>query len=65
MGIAGFVIVFDVLSQETLSAAFTTAVMCPRRRPWVVASTAYLLLHLYHGIPDRYDPLRRLDMLTR
>jgi hypothetical protein len=65
LGLAGYVVAFDVLSQETLSAAFTTAVTCPRRRPWVVASTAYLVLHLYHGIPDRYDPLRRLDRLMR
>lgn len=61
LGLAVYVIVFDLLSKETLSSSFTTAVQCPRRRPWVVVTTAYLVAHLYHGIPDRYDPLRRLD----
>jgi hypothetical protein len=61
LGLAAYVALFDVISRETLSSAFTTAMSDPKRRPWVVAVTVYLVAHLYHGIPDRYDPLRCID----
>jgi hypothetical protein len=40
--------------------AFWRGVQCPRRRPAVVVVNAYLMAHLYHAIPNRWDPLRVL-----
>ena len=44
--------------RETLSMAFYEAVRHPRRRWPVIAAWGYLTAHLFHLIPDGFDPLR-------
>mgnify|MGYP000996467184 CR=1 FL=1 len=46
--------------KETMSMSFWRAVCHPYHRPWVTAVWVYVTLHLYHAIPDRYDPLRMM-----
>ncbi len=63
--LAGFVTAWDVFAEETLSTAFWRAVRSPRKRWVVIAAWAYITVHLFHLIPEKVDPLRRLDALSR
>lgn len=62
IGLAFYIAIADAQAaarhKETMSMAFWRAVQQPRHRPWVTAVWVYVTLHLYHRIPDRYDPLR-------
>jgi hypothetical protein len=63
--LAGFVTTWDMFAEETLSMAFWRAVRTPRKRWVVIVVWAYITVHLFHLIPERFDPLRRLDNLTK
>lgn len=64
IGLAGYIVAVDGYAafrkKETMSTAFWRAICHPWHRPWVVGVWAYITLHLFHGIPDRFDPLRCL-----
>jgi len=62
--LAWFVTAWDVFAEETLSTAFWRAVRNPRKRWLVIVLWAYVTAHLFHLLPQRFDPLRRLDLLT-
>lgn len=59
--ITGYDIYASLTGRETLSSAFWRAVQHPKNRWGVIALWAYITCHLFHAIPDKYDPLRRLD----
>jgi hypothetical protein len=58
-----FVAIWDYNSikgrTETLSTAYWHAVQSPLRKWPTIVMWAYLTAHLFHLIPDRWDPLRR------
>lgn len=64
--LTAYVVAWDVRAavrgHETLSAACWRGVCNPRTRGATVAAVVYLAAHLLHVIPDRVDPLRRLDL---
>lgn len=63
--VAGYDLWAAVRGEETLSTAFYRAVRHPVRRFPLVLLWAYLTAHLFHLLPDRWDPLRRAgDLFT-
>lgn len=62
--LAAFVTLWDIFAEETLSTSFWRAVQNPKRRWPLILLWVYITLHLFHGIPERFDPLRRLDVLV-
>lgn len=46
--------------RETMSSAFWRAMKHPYHRPWVTFAWVYVTAHLYHAIPDKWDPLRAI-----
>lgn len=64
--LAGYVGVWDGLAvhgtTQTLSDAFCSALKNPRHKWWVIASWVYITLHLFSGIPSKYDPFRVFAM---
>lgn len=62
--LAGYVGIWDGLATQgitqTLSSSFCTALKRPKQKWWVIACWAYITLHLFSGIPSRYDPFRVL-----
>lgn len=56
LAIAGFVAVFDLLSSESLSHAFTRGMQNEYSRPLVLGGMAVTALHLLDVIPHQYDP---------
>ena len=70
IGLTGYVAAYDlwaaVTGNETLSSAFYRAFRHPVRKFPVLAMWAYMTAHLFHLLPDRWDPLRRAgDLFTR
>ena len=61
--IAGYDLWAAVSGNETLSSAFYRASQNPVKRTLLAALWAYLTAHLFHLLPDRWDPLRRLGRL--
>ena len=63
LGLAGYVLAYDLFAaltgRETLSSAYWRAVQNPWRRWPTIVFWGYLTVHLFHGLPDRYDPFRR------
>lgn len=68
LGLTGYVAGYDlwaaVRGEETLSSAFYRAFRHPVHRFPVLVMWAYLTAHLFHLMPDRWDPLRRLGELV-
>jgi hypothetical protein len=64
IGLTGYVVVYDawaaVTGNETLSSAFYRSFSHPVRRMPLLVLWAYLTAHLFHLLPERWDPLRRL-----
>lgn len=53
---------WDLFAGETLSSGFHRA---RGQRPLLTSlAWAYVTAHLFHLIPDQYDPLRRLQCLS-
>lgn len=63
--LATFVTAWDVFADETLSTAFWRAMQDPKKRWPVIVAWLYITVHLFHILPDRFDPLRRLDMFGK
>jgi hypothetical protein len=65
VGLLAYVVAADahaaLTGRETLSTAWWRAVQHPRRRWPVTLIWAYLTGHLFHLVPERFDPLRRLE----
>lgn len=63
IGLAVYVSAYDVWAavkgKETLSEAFYAAVCHPVKRWQVGVAWTYITAHLFHVIPEDYDPLRR------
>ena len=61
-GLAAYVIAYDawaiLTGRETLSASYYRAVQHPLRRWPTLIVWVLLTLHLFHLIPERFDPLR-------
>ncbi len=64
IGLTGYVAAYDLWAaasgNETLSSAFYRAFRHPVRKFPLIALWIYLTAHLFHLMPDRFDPLRRL-----
>lgn len=64
IGLTAYVVAYDgwaaLKKKETLSQAFYQAVQHPVKRWQVGVLWTYLTCHLFHLIPERFDPLRRL-----
>lgn len=62
-GLTLYVVAYDAWAmlhgRETLSSSFFRAVQHPIRRWPTVLLWVIVTLHLFHLIPERYDPLRR------
>ncbi len=61
-GLAAYVVAYDLWAllhgRETLSSSYYRATQHPVRKWPTVVVWLTLTLHLYHLIPERYDPLR-------
>lgn len=68
-GLAAYVIAWDtyavVAKKETLSTAFYKGLEHPVKRWQVVALWGYITAHLFHCIPDEWDPLRAWGVRRR
>lgn len=64
LGLVVYVTLWDAWAafsrNETLSMAFYRSLRHPRHRLGTITLWAYITAHLFHAIPDDYDPLRRL-----
>lgn len=65
LGLAAYVVVWDLLAEETLSSGFADAWRHPVRRWPLVAAWAFITAHLFVVLPERIDPLRGLARRTR
>ena len=65
-GLAGYVITTDVYAaasgRETLTSAFAKGIHHPLHRPWVVVLWAYITIHLFNLLPQRWDPLYHIGL---
>lgn len=57
--IAGFVIAFDMFSEETLSHAVERGLENKYSRPWVLGALALTGAHLSGMLPEQVDPFKR------
>lgn len=69
-GLVLYVVLYDIFAgltgRETLSSSFYRALGHPTHRYPLITVYSYLTLHLFHLIPDRFDPLRAHSIdLTR
>lgn len=60
LGLAAYVVAWDLLADETLSQGFADAWRHPRRRWQVLAAWAFITAHLFCALPAPLDPLRNL-----
>lgn len=60
IGLAAYVVVWDLLAEETLSHGFEDALKHPLKRWQLVLAWGFITAHLFCLIPRRYDPLRGL-----
>lgn len=62
LGLVLYVTMWDAWAalsrNETLSMAFYRSLRHPRHRLGTISLWAYITAHLFHVIPDRFDPLR-------
>lgn len=67
IGLLGYIAGYDVFAartgNDTLSMSFWRAIKDPYRRWPTILVWVYLTAHLFHLIPDRWDPLRRVGSL--
>ena len=57
VGLAAYVVAWDLVASETLTHAAHRAVETPLGRAAVTATVGYMGLHLLHHIHDSVDPL--------
>lgn len=55
LAIAGGVLAFDLIADETLTHAYRRGIENPRTRPAVLAGTGYVVAHLTGILPRRLD----------
>ncbi len=58
--VAGYDTYATLKNKPTLSMSFWAAIGSPVRRWPTIALWVYLTAHLFHLIPERFDPLRQL-----
>lgn len=56
LGIASFVVAWDMLAEETLTHCFRRGLENPQSRPLVYGALALTSMHLCHKLPDAIDP---------
>ena len=60
LGLATYVTFWDYHVEDTLSTAFRRSLHRPVRRWIVVFAWVLTTLHLFGGLPERYDPFARV-----
>lgn len=64
LGLATYVVGWDLLAPETLSQGFEDAWRHPRRRWQLLAAWVFVTAHLFVVLPKRVDPLRHICRRT-
>lgn len=50
-----YILIWDIMSKETLSSAFYRALESPLHRWWVIFIWVVITLHLFKLVPKKYD----------
>lgn len=61
VGVAAYDAWAGLTGHETMSQSYYRAIRHPFRKWPTIMVWAYITGHLFHIIPTRFDPLRRLD----
>lgn len=63
IGLAAFVIAWDMFAGETMSSAFRRGLENERTRPFVLGGLGITALHLLNALPEPYDPFKQLGQI--